>query len=112
MLIIESGVEPTMLEILNEYWLQLLVGQYPNGPLGGLAMTLILAGLGLLFSFPLALLIALGRVSPYQIISRACAALVHCVRGIPLLMLIFWAYFAVPKLPGYSVSGFVTLLVA
>lgn len=101
-----------MLEILKEYWLQLLIGQYPNGPLGGLVMTLILAGLGLLLSFPLALLIALGRVSPYRIISRFCAGLVHFVRGIPLLMLIFWAYFAVPKLTGYAVSGFTTLLIA
>ena len=37
-----------MFDILRDYWPMLLVGQYPHGPLGGLAMTLIVAGLGLL----------------------------------------------------------------
>ena len=32
-----------MLDILRDNWVLLLIGQYPNGPLGGLAMTLILA---------------------------------------------------------------------
>lgn len=50
-----------MLDILHDYWPMLLVGQYPNGPLGGLALTLILALLGLLLSMPLALLIAIAR---------------------------------------------------
>ena len=36
-----------MLDLLLQYWPTLLVGQYPNGPLGGLVLTLILAALGL-----------------------------------------------------------------
>ncbi len=34
------------------------------------------------------------------------------VRGIPLLMVIFWVYFLVPVLTGYPVTGFVTMLCA
>ncbi|MDQ8032636.1 amino acid ABC transporter permease [Bordetella genomosp. 1] len=101
-----------MLDILREYWPMLLVGQYPNGPLGGLALTLILAALGLALSLPLALLIAIARVSPFRWIALSSRALVNVVRGMPLLMLIFWAYFAVPKLTGEAVSGFWTLICA
>ncbi|AWP79490.1 amino acid ABC transporter permease [Bordetella bronchiseptica] len=101
-----------MLDILHDYWPMLLVGQYPNGPLGGLALTLILALLGLLLSMPLALLIAIARVSPFRGLRVASRLLVNTVRGMPLLMLIFWAYFAVPKLTGGSISGFWTLVTA
>ena len=101
-----------MLDVLSQYWPTLLVGQYPNGPLGGLALTLILAACGLALSLPLALLIALARVSPYGWLRAASKVLVNVVRGMPLLMLIFWAYFVVPKLTGQVVSGFWTLIAA
>ncbi|MEI2415592.1 amino acid ABC transporter permease [Orrella sp. JC864] len=101
-----------MLDILVTYWPQFLVGMYPHGPLGGLALTLILAVLGLVLSLPLALLIALARVSPFKILSVPAAALVSVVRGMPLLMLIFWAYFVVPKITGGTISGFTTLVCA
>lgn len=101
-----------MLDLLMQYWPTLLVGQYPNGPLGGLALTLILAALGLAMSLPLALMIALARVSPFGWLRVASKALVNIVRGMPLLMLIFWAYFVVPKLTGQVISGFWTLIFA
>ena len=31
-----------MIELIQEYWLYFLVGQYPNGPLGGLSLTSLL----------------------------------------------------------------------
>lgn len=101
-----------MLDIISEYWLSFLVGQYPNGPLGGLAMTLIVAVLSILLSFPVAVGFALARVSPFPVLQRASAVVVNFVRGIPLLMLIFWCYFVIPIVTGYAVSGFVTLVCA
>lgn len=101
-----------MLDILRDYWPMLLVGQYPHGPLGGLALTLILAVCGLLLSLPLALLIALARVSGNRFFVLPSTILVQLVRGMPLLMLIFWAYFVIPKLTGQMVSGFTTLVMA
>ena len=101
-----------MLDIVQEYWPLLLIGQYPHGPLGGLALTLLVAALGLALSLPLSLAIALCRVSPIRWLSFITAQFVRVVRGMPLLMLIFWAYFVVPKLIGTSVSGFTTLVCA
>lgn len=101
-----------MLDLLSQYWPTLLVGQYPNGPLGGLTLTLILALCGLALSLPLALAIALARVSPFGWLRVASKTLVNVVRGMPLLMLIFWAYFVIPKLTGQVISGFWTLIAA
>ena len=99
-----------MFDILLNNWHTLLVGQYPRGPLGGVALTLALSVLGLLLAFPLSIGLALCRLSPYAWLRYPSAALVYVVRGLPLLMLIFWAYFLLPALTGFAVSAFVTLL--
>jgi polar amino acid transport system permease protein len=100
-----------MLDILIHNGHFLLLGQYPNGPVGGLALTLILALLGLAFAFPLGVLLALCRVSPYRVLSVPSTVLVYFVRGVPLVMLVFWSYFLVPGLIGHLVSAFTTLVV-
>ena len=82
-----------MLELIQTYWLYFLVGQYPNGPLGGLALTLILASLGLLLSLPLGLVLGMARISPWRVVRWPVTALVYVVRGTPLLMVVFWAYY-------------------
>lgn len=99
-----------MLEIIQNNWMLLLVGQYPYGPLGGLAATLLLAIIGLALAFPCALLLAIARISPFRWISLPAAAVVHVVRGTPFLMVIFWSYFALPILIGRPISGFWTLI--
>ncbi|MVA34613.1 amino acid ABC transporter permease [Agrobacterium vitis] len=99
-----------MIDIIRDNWLLLLIGQYPNGPLGGLVATLLLAILGLLLALPCALLLALGRVSPYRSLRFLSGTIVHTLRGTPFLMVIFWSYFALPFLVGQSISGFWTLV--
>ncbi|HHK1978965.1 TPA: amino acid ABC transporter permease [Pseudomonas aeruginosa] len=98
----------TTLELIDSYWLYFLVGQYPNGPLGGLALTLVLASLALLLALPLGILLGLARVSPWRWLRWPITALVFVVRGVPLLMVIFWAYFFLPTLT----DQFTTMLLA
>ncbi len=100
-----------ILSILREYGLLLLVGQYPNGPIGGLAVTMVLAVLGLAAAFPIGIALALARVSRFKLLYWPATVLVYVMRGIPLIMLIFWVYFFLPALTGQPVSGFTTLLV-
>jgi polar amino acid transport system permease protein len=78
---------------------------------GGLALTLILSVLGVGFAFPLSIAIALCRLSPYFLVQAPATALVYVVRGVPLLLLLFWSYFLVPVLIGHVVSAFTTLVV-
>jgi polar amino acid transport system permease protein len=101
-----------MLELIDTYWLYFLVGQYPKGPLGGLALTLLLAALGLLLALPLGILLGLARVSPFRLLRWPVTALVFVVRGTPLLMVVFWAYFFLPSVTGHKTDQFTTMLIA
>lgn len=99
-----------MLEILSTYWQPLLMGQFPKGVLGGVALTLVLSLLGLVIAFPLSIALALARLSPRKWLRYPSTVLVYVVRGMPLLMLIFWAYFLIPLMTGFTLSPFYTLL--
>ena len=96
--------------ILHDNWLLLLIGSYPNGPLGGIVCTLILSVAGIALAFPLSVLMAMARLSPWRLLRWPATALVYVVRGVPLLMVILWVYFLVPVLIGRNVSGFTTML--
>ncbi|HEX8538065.1 MAG TPA: amino acid ABC transporter permease [Cystobacter sp.] len=101
-----------MWEILQTYWLYYLIGQYPEGPLGGLSLTLVLAALALVLAFPVGIVLALCRLSPYRLLRWPVTAVVYVVRGTPLLMVVFWAYFLLPSLTGQMTNQFNTMLVA
>ena len=88
------------------------MGQYPEGPLGGLVLTLLLASAGLVLAMPVGLALGLARVSPMRWLRWPVTALVYCVRGVPLLMVIFWAYFFLPSVTGVKTGQFSTMLLA
>ncbi|CDZ63815.1 amino acid ABC transporter permease [Neorhizobium galegae] len=96
--------------IIQDYWLLLLIGQYPNGPLGGLANTLILSALSIMLAFPVSIMLALARLSKWRLLRWPVTGLVYVTRGVPLLMLILWSYFLVPLWTGADVPSFVTML--
>ena len=62
-------------DILRDNWLLLLIGQYPNGPLGGIATTLILSVLGIVLAFPRQR--AAGAGAPLAL-ARSCAGRRRC----------------------------------
>jgi polar amino acid transport system permease protein len=100
----------TIFHIISDNWLLLLVGQYPNGPLGGIAATLLLSILGIGLAFPLGVLTALARLSAWSVLRWPATALIYIMRGVPLLMIIFWVYFLIPLLIGTNVPGFVAMV--
>ncbi|MDC7221143.1 MAG: amino acid ABC transporter permease [Spirochaetales bacterium] len=63
---------------------------------GGLTLTLILSLLGLLYSFPLGILLALGRRSEQTVIRVLSTAYIEFFRGIPLITILFMASVVVP----------------
>jgi len=101
-----------MIELVSNYWVYFLIGQYPNGPLGGLALTVLLGTSALLLALPLGILLGLARASNLKSLSWPIGALIYVVRGTPLLMVIFWAYFFLPALTGHDTSQFTTMLAA
>jgi polar amino acid transport system permease protein len=100
-----------IVRIIEDNWLLLMIGQYPNGPLGGIAATLILSVLGISLAFPLSVAMALARISPWRALRWPVTGVVYIARGVPLLLIILWVYFLLPLLIGHSVPGFATMLV-
>lgn len=96
--------------ILHDHGMLFLMGQYPNGPLGGVLCTLVISLLAVLFAFPIGVLLGLARLSPWRWLSWPAACWVYLLRGVPLMMVVFWTYFCVPMLIGHNISGFTTML--
>jgi general L-amino acid transport system permease protein len=63
----------------------------PNAQWGGLPLTLILSVVGIVCSFPLAILLALGRRSDMPGIRSVCVGFIEFVRGVPLVSVLFMA---------------------
>lgn len=56
--------------------------------------------LAICLAFPVASLLALGRLSGYRAISYPIAAYINLLRSSPLLMVMFWTYYTFPMLVG------------
>lgn len=82
--------------VIIDNWAHFFIGRYPNGPIGGIALTLYLAVVSLILSFFGGLILGLLCVSHRRYIRYPVLAVVNAVRGIPLLMVIFWMYFLLP----------------
>ena len=62
----------------------------------GLPLTLILATVGMVFAFPLAILLALGRRSQLPAVRGICVGYIELVRGVPLITVLFMASVMLP----------------
>ncbi len=62
-----------------------------NSSWGGLPLTLILSTIGIVFAFPLGLLLALGRQSDMPAIKTISVVYIEVIRGVPLITVLFMA---------------------
>ena len=81
---------------------------------GGLLLTFLLTVVAILFSFPIGVLLALGRRSELPIIRWASVAYIELVRGVPLITILFMAQLMLPLfLPaGWTVDRVVRAMIA
>lgn len=98
--------------VISDNFLQFLIGRYPHGPLGGLALTLILAFVSVSFSIVGGLILGLMCISRTAFIRLPTVAVVNIIRAMPLLMVIFWMFFLLPALTGGKVPENTTVIVA
>ena len=63
---------------------------------GGLMLSLGLAAVGILFSVPLGILLALGRQSRMAGVSSLCVGFIELIRGVPLITILFMAAVMMP----------------
>ena len=85
----------------------------PTDRWGGLPLTILLATLSILFAFPIAVLVALGRRSKLPAIRTFCVIYVELIRGVPLISVLFMASFLFPLFmpPGLSIDVLLRVLV-
>ncbi len=68
---------------------------------GGLLLTVLIATVGILLSFPLGVLLALGRRSKLPAVRILSTAYIELIRGVPLVTILFMADIILPLfLPG------------
>lgn len=100
----------------------LLWWRFPNGGeheplmgLGGLCLTILIAVIAIVASFPIGVLVGIGRTSDNALFKFPCTVYIEVIRGNPLIMVIFWIYFFIPILTGISLqtvwSGAVALII-
>ncbi|PDT01936.1 amino acid ABC transporter permease [Rhizobium chutanense] len=63
---------------------------------GGLMVTLVLSFVGIAVSFPLGIVLALGRRSHMPVIRTICVIFIEVVRGVPLITVLFMASVMLP----------------
>jgi len=63
---------------------------------GGLMLNLLLAIAGIALSFPVGIVLALGRRSRLQIVKLMCIVFIETFRGVPLITLLFMSQVLVP----------------
>jgi len=83
----------------------------PTDLWGGLPLTIMLATLGIVLAFPLAIVVALGRRSKMPAIRSLCIVYVEMIRGVPLISVLFMASFLFPLFVPVGLSPDVLLRV-
>ncbi len=68
----------------------------PTEKWGGLLVTLIISVVGITCSFPLGIILALGRQSKMPVIKTLCVAFIELIRAVPLITILFMASIMLP----------------
>ncbi|WP_236234628.1 amino acid ABC transporter permease [Pseudomonas tohonis] len=89
-----------------------LLGAWPDGPLGGAALTLLLSALSGIASALLGLVLGIALAVLEGRPRLVLLAVLGFFRAIPVLMLIFWSYFLLPVLFRIEVPALATVVCA
>jgi general L-amino acid transport system permease protein len=76
----------------------------PTSLWGGFLLTLLIALISIVVSFPFGILLALGRKSQLPVVKWGCIIYIELIRGIPLITLLFVAQFVLPLFLGATIE--------
>lgn len=68
----------------------------PSGNIGGLTLTILLAVIGIVASFPIGVLLALGRRSSLPVVKAFSILYIEIIRGVPLVTVLWTASLLLP----------------
>lgn len=80
--------------------------------LEGLGMTLLIAVIVIAISMVLAIPVALMRMSQIEVVRWLAQGYIELFRCTPLLIQLFWVYYAMPTLTGITIPGVISAVIA
>ncbi|WP_019155172.1 amino acid ABC transporter permease [Robertmurraya massiliosenegalensis] len=92
---------PLAIFILNGFG---LLAPVSSNIWGGFLLTLLIASVAIVVSFPIGLLLALGRRSSLPVIKYFCVIYIEFIRGIPLITVLFIGQLMIPLFLGSGVE--------
>ncbi len=96
-LVVFAGLGAMLLALSIDWGLEYV----PTNLWGGILVTLVVSLVGIVFSLPIGILLALGRRSRLPVIRLFCVIFIEFVRGVPLITVLFMANTMLPLfLPG------------
>lgn len=98
--------------VINDNLGYMLWGQYPDGPLGGAALTLVISLIAGVASALLGTLLGILLAMSRGWVSGLLAMVLGFFRAIPVIMLIFWTYFLLPIVFGVDIPEITTVVCA
>ncbi|MBP2849912.1 amino acid ABC transporter permease [Dickeya oryzae] len=98
--------------IIRDNFSYLMWGTYPDGPLGGAALTLVLSLMAGLTSAMLGTVLGVALAMLRGWAGGLLAVVLGFFRAIPVIMLIFWTYFLLPIVFGVDIPEITTVVCA
>ena len=89
-----------------------VIWQYRAAFADGTAMTVLLTVLTMAIAVPSGIVLALLRLSRSSVIAGACTGFVEFFRNLPLILLVYWAFYVMPMVMEIELSPFATGLTA
>jgi polar amino acid transport system permease protein len=105
-----TGIGRLHFEVISRNLRYLILG--PPHRMGGIVLTLYLAGISLILAFVVGLIFGLMRNSARSWIRYPAVAYIELIRGMPLIMVIFWFVFLLPKVFGYVIDDIYNVIIA
>ena len=89
-----------------------VVAQALPSMLQGLGLTLQITVITIVISMILAIPVAVGRMSKIEVIRWAAQGYIEIFRCTPLLVQLFWIFYALPALTGVTLPGYASAVIA
>ena len=89
------------------------LSEVPTNQWGGMMLTMVVSSVGILFSLPCGILLALGRTSDMPVIRLIAVVFIEIWRGVPLITILFMASVMLPLFlpPAITVDNLVRALI-
>lgn len=90
------AVMPALSYVLLLGWPRIGLSEVPTTQWGGMLVTVVVAGIGIVFSLPIGIALALGRRSRMPLVKLFSVIFIEFVRGVPLVTVLFMASVMLP----------------